>query len=72
MPIITVQVPEEWAEHVDDLAQEHNTTRAAVLRCTIDNGLRAPKYHPDEFSMDPEQYERKDAVELAREGKINR
>lgn len=57
---------------MDGIAEEHNTSRAAVLRSVIDNGLRAPKYYSDEFPILPEEYERHDAVELAKQGQLHR
>jgi len=70
MEVVTVQLPDDWIDHIDMKAEEHNTSRAAVLRSVIDNGLRAPKYYPDEFPINPEQYERHDAVELAKKGAL--
>ena len=70
MDVVTVQLPEDWIDHIDKVAEEHGTSRAAVLRSVIDNGLRVPKYHPDEFPILPEQYEQADAVELAKQGRL--
>ena len=72
MEVVTVQLPDDWIEHMDGIAEEHNTSRAAVLRSVIDNGLRAPKYYSDEFTILPEEYERHDAVELAKQGQLHR
>lgn len=66
MKTVTVKIPEDWADSIDRLAEEHDTSRAAVLRSAIDDGLRAHKYYPDEFAINPERYEHPDAVELAR------
>ena len=72
MEVATVKLPDDWISHIDELAEHHGTTRAAVLRSVIDNGLRAPKYYPDEFPIKPEQYEQHDAVELAKAGRLPR
>ena len=72
MEVVTVQLPDDWISHIDRLAKEHDTSRAAVVRSVIDNGLRVPKYHPDEFPIRPEQYERYDAVSLAKKGELPR
>lgn len=72
MEVVTVQLPDDWVEHIDSVADEHDTTRAAVLRSIVDNGLRAPKYHPDEFPITPERHERADAVKLAKQGRLPR
>lgn len=66
METVSVQVPEEWVETVDERAEEYDTTRAAILRTVIDNGLRAHKYDEANFPVYLEQMERADAVELAR------
>ena len=67
MQTATVKLPEDWIDKLDKIAEEHDTSRAAVLRSAIDDGLRAYKYYPDDFSLAPERYEHPDAVELARE-----
>jgi hypothetical protein len=72
MEVATVQLPEDWLAHIDNLAEEHNTSRAAVLRSVIDNGLEASLDNPDEFPIAPEQYEQNDAVELRKRGKLPR
>jgi hypothetical protein len=72
MEVATVQLPEDWLDHIDSVADEHNTSRAAVLRSVIDNGLRAPKYYSDEFPILPEEYERPNAVELRQKGELPR
>jgi hypothetical protein len=64
MKTAAVKVPEDWIDTLDKLADEHGTSRAAVLRSVIDNGLRAHKYHPDDFGIEPERFEEHDAVEL--------
>jgi predicted transcriptional regulator len=66
MQTVSVQVPEEWVETIDERADEHDTTRAAILRTVIDNGLRAHKYDKADFAVYLERMERADAVELAR------
>lgn len=70
MKTVTVKVPDEWANGIERLAEEHGTSRAAVLRSAIDNGLRVRKYHPDEFGLRPEHYQRADAVELAKDDDV--
>jgi predicted transcriptional regulator len=70
MKTVTVKVPDEWADNIDSIAEDHGTSRAAVLRSAIDDGLRAYKYHPDEFALNPEEYEQADAVELAKDDDI--
>jgi len=67
MQTATVKLPEEWIDSLDRIADEHDTSRAAVLRSAIDDGLRAHKYHPDEFAINPERYEHPDAVELTKQ-----
>jgi len=66
METVTVKVPEEWIESVDKRAEEHDTSRAAILRTALDNGLRAPKYDGAAFPAYDPTHERADAVELAR------
>lgn len=72
MQVVTVKLPDDWIEHIDNIADDHGTSRSAVLRSVVDNGLRAPKYYPDEFPMDPSQHEQPDAVELAKSGRLPR
>lgn len=69
---IGVKLTEEQLTRIDRLAQEHNTSRSAILRSVVDNGLRAPKYYPDEFDIDPDRHEQLDAVELTKQGQIDR
>lgn len=71
MKTVTVKVPDEWADSIDRIAEGHETSRAAVLRSAIDDGLRAHKYYPDDFALNPEDYEKADAVELVRNGDIS-
>lgn len=68
MKTVTVKVPDDWADSIDEIAESHETSRAAVLRSAIDDGLRAYKYYPDDFALDPESYEKADAVELTQRG----
>jgi hypothetical protein len=72
MKTVTVKVPDDWVNSLDSLAEKHDSSRAAVLRSAIDDGLRAHKYYPDEFGINPELYEKADAVELAKEGSLPR
>jgi hypothetical protein len=72
MKPIGVQLPDEWIDKMDELADEHDIERSAVMRSVIDNGLRAHKYYPEEFEIVPEAFEQSDAVKLAKEGKLNR
>jgi len=72
MKVLSVQVPDDWADKIDELADEHDTSRAAVLRNLIDNGFRVRKYYPDEFPLTPERFEEADAVELAKEDRLPR
>jgi len=67
MKPVGVQLPEAVLDKIDRLAEEHNTTRSAILRNLLDNGLRAQKYYPDDFHLVPEVHEEEDAVELTRE-----
>lgn len=60
-------MPEEWIEHTDQLAEEHNTTRAAVLRALIDTGWRAVQN--GDYELDPEEFHRPNAPELSQQGK---
>lgn len=71
MQTATVKIPDDWAEQIDKLADEHDTSRAAVLRSAIDDGLRAHKYYPDEFAINPEQHEMRSAPELAKDGDLS-
>jgi predicted transcriptional regulator len=71
MKTVTVKVPDEWADSIDSIAENHKTSRAAVLRSAIDDGLRAYKYYPDDFALNPEEYEEADAVELAKKGDLS-
>jgi hypothetical protein len=70
MKTLTVRIPDDQADRIDDIAEEHDTSRAAVLRSAIDDGLRAHKYYPDEFGINPERYERRSAPELAEDGDL--
>lgn len=72
MEVFTVKLPDEQAEKVDALADEFDTSRAAILRSAIDDGLRAYKYYPDDFGIDPERYEMRTAPELAKDGDLPR
>jgi len=63
--IHAVRLPENVGEKVEELAEKHDTTKSAVLRALVDNGLRARKW--DEFRIVPTNHERRDAVEQARE-----
>lgn len=72
MKTVTVRVPDDWTDSIDRLAEKHETSRAAVLRSAIDDGLRAHKYYPGEFAINPERYEQADAVELAKNGDLRR
>jgi len=47
---ISVRVDDELLEHVDQLAEQHNTTRSEVARHLLDNGARAQKYY-SEFEL---------------------
>lgn len=70
MKTVTVKIPEDWAENIDRLADEHGTSRASVLRSAIDDGLRAHKYYPEEFAINPDRYEMKSAAEMAKDGDL--
>jgi len=72
MKVVTVKIPESQADRIDNLADEYDTSRAAVLRSVIDDGLRAYKYYPDDFGIEPERYQMKTAPELARDGDLPR
>lgn len=71
MKTVTVKLPDDWADSIDRIAEDHETSRAAVLRSAIDDGLRAYKYYPDEFALNPEDYQKADAVELVKSGDIS-
>lgn len=71
MKTVTVKVPDEWANSIDNIAENHETSRAAILRSAIDDGLRAHKYYPDDFALNPEEYEKADAVELTKSGDLS-
>ena len=70
MKLVTAKIPESQFEQLDKIADEHDTSRSAVLRSVIDNGLRVEKYHPEEFPIDPERHEMKTAPELAKDGEL--
>lgn len=72
MDAVGLRLTEEQLQHIDNLADRHDASRSAVMRSIVDNGLRAPKYHPDEFDINPEQYELADALELTKEGQLPR
>lgn len=61
-----VQLPEEWIEKLDEIADEHDVRRSAVIRAAIDMGLRARKYD-NTFELHPEQYEMMTVADMARE-----
>jgi hypothetical protein len=69
---VGVKLTPEQLEKVDSIADEYDTSRSAVLRCVVDNGLRAGKYHPDEFPIDPKPWEQSNAPQLAKEGRLDR
>ncbi len=72
MQVATVKLPERTLDRIDRIAEEYDSTRAAVLRSVIDNGLRAPKYYSAEFPIEPDRYEQDDAVKLAKKGELPR
>lgn len=72
MKTVTVKVPDDWASSIERLAEKHGTSRAAILRSAIDDGLRAHKYYPEDFALNPEDYEKADAVELVKRGDLRR
>ena len=72
MRVVTAKIPDDDADYIDKLADEHDTSRAAVLRSIITNGLRARKYYPEEFPVDPENHEMRTAPELAKDGDLPR
>jgi len=72
MKVVTVKLPDDQVDTLDRLADEHDTSRAAVLRSAIDDGLRAHKYYPDDFTINPERYEMRSAPELAKDGDLPR
>jgi len=72
MKTVTVKIPDDQADKIDRLADEFDTSRAAILRSAIDDGLRAHKYYPDDFGLDPERYEMRTAPEMAKDGDLPR
>lgn len=48
---ISVRVDDDLADYLDQLAEQHDTTRSEVARQLLDNGSRAHKYYP-EFEID--------------------
>ena len=72
MKVVTVKIPDEQADHIDNLADEYDSSRAAILRSAIDDGLRAHKYYPEDFGLEPERYEMRTAPELAKDGDLPR
>lgn len=71
MPNVTVNLPDSMLDRVKEIEEEHNTTRAAAVRSVINSGLRASKYH-DEFTLDPENWEMDNCVDLAKKGELPR
>jgi hypothetical protein len=57
-------------ESIEQLAEQHGTTRSAVIRAVIDSGLRARKY-TDQFDIDPERFERRTIAEQSVEEASN-
>jgi len=72
MRVFTVKLPDDQADHIDNLADEYDTSRAAILRSAIDDGLRAHKYYPEDFEINPERHEMRTAPELAKDGDLPR
>lgn len=72
MKTVTAKIPDDMAKHIDSLADEYDTSRAAIIRSVLDNGLRAPKYYPEDFPMDPEHHEMRSAAEMAEDGDLPR
>ena len=48
---ISVRVDPSLLDYIDQLADQHDTTRSEVARHLLDNGSRAHKYYP-EFSLE--------------------
>jgi metal-responsive CopG/Arc/MetJ family transcriptional regulator len=65
-----VQLPEDWIDTLDRIAEEHETSRSAVIRAAIDMGLRARKYD-EAFELVPEQHERETVADLAKDGRLH-
>jgi metal-responsive CopG/Arc/MetJ family transcriptional regulator len=64
-----VQLPKGWIDTLDELAEENETSRSAVIRAAIDMGLRARKYD-DAFELVPENHERDTVADLAKQGEL--
>jgi len=64
-----IQLPEGWIDTLDKLAEEHDTSRSAVIRAAIDMGLRARKYD-EAFELAPENHERDTVADLAKQGEL--
>jgi predicted transcriptional regulator len=48
-----VRLPDDMANHIEKIADDHDTTESEVIRHLLDNGLRATKYYPEEFDKTP-------------------
>jgi len=63
---VGVHMPEDWIEHADELADEYDTTRAAVFRELIDVGFIAQR--ESEIRFNPKAQTRRDAIEMIQDG----
>jgi len=52
-----VQLPESQCCVLDEIAEQHGTTRSTVIRAVIDTGLRARKYD-EQYAPDLERFDR--------------
>jgi hypothetical protein len=67
---VTVQLPDEWADEVEDIADLNDSTQAATMRAIVEIGLTAREEYPHEFPILPTEYERANAPQLAKEGRL--
>ena len=61
---IGVRVPDETVQTLDANADHFDVSRSAIVRAFLDSGSRS------EFVRPPQEYERRDAVELRRQGEL--
>jgi len=57
-----IQLPEQWVEDFDRLAESQNVTRSAVIRALIDAGIRA--HNEDDYTVRYEDYHALTVAEL--------
>jgi predicted transcriptional regulator len=61
---ISVRLDEETIQRLEANAEHFDVSRSAIIRAFLDSGSRS------EFVQPPQEYERMNAVELTRAGKL--